>query len=82
MQCHYCGEREIEKFSNYCPHCGNKLFLNDRDRKLYRLSKRSLYILPAASFVLVSSLLFAVYEHEAAKNEEVVKLQKKQSNQL
>ncbi|UAL50690.1 zinc ribbon domain-containing protein [Bacillus sp. CMF21] len=77
MQCHYCGEREIEKFSNYCPHCGNKLFLNDRDRKLYRLSKRSLYILPAASFVLVSSLLFAVYEHEAAKNEEVVKLQKK-----
>ncbi|MFY0757953.1 FxLYD domain-containing protein [Metabacillus dongyingensis] len=77
MQCHYCGEREIEKFSNYCPHCGNKLFMNDRDRKLYRLSKRSLYILPAASFVLVSSLLFAVNEHEAAKNEEVVTLQKK-----
>jgi tetratricopeptide (TPR) repeat protein len=77
MQCHYCGEREIEKFSNYCPHCGNKLFMNDRDRKLYRLSKRPLYILPAASFVLVSSLLFAVYEHEAAKNEEVVTLQKK-----
>jgi tetratricopeptide (TPR) repeat protein len=77
MQCDYCGEKEIEKFSNYCPHCGKKLFMNDRERKLYRLSKRSLYILPAVSFVLVSSLLFAVYEHEAAKNEEVVTLQKK-----
>lgn len=77
MKCHYCGEKEIEKFSNYCPHCGKRLFMDDRDRKHYRLSKRSLYILPAASLALVTGLLFAAYELEAAKNEKVVTLQRK-----
>ncbi|MGG4490979.1 FxLYD domain-containing protein [Metabacillus idriensis] len=77
MKCHYCGEKEIEPFSNYCPHCGKRVFMDDKERKLYRLSKRSLYILPAASFALVSGLLFAAYELEAAKNEKVVTLQKK-----
>ncbi|MDR0139659.1 FxLYD domain-containing protein [Metabacillus idriensis] len=77
MKCHYCGEKEIEKFSNYCPHCGKRLFMDDRERKHYRLSKRSLYILPAASLALVTGLLFAAYELEAAKNEKVVTLQKK-----
>ncbi|MRX55834.1 hypothetical protein GJU41_17870 [Bacillus idriensis] len=77
MKCHYCGEKEIEKFSNYCPHCGKRLFMDDRERKHYRLSKRSLYILPAASLALVTGLLFAANELEAAKNEKVVTLQKK-----
>ncbi|TDL82695.1 FxLYD domain-containing protein [Peribacillus frigoritolerans] len=77
MKCHYCGEKEIEKFSNYCPHCGKRLFMDDRERKHYRLSKRSLYILPAASLALVTGLLFAAYELEAAKNEKVVTLQRK-----
>ncbi|MCM3596812.1 zinc ribbon domain-containing protein [Metabacillus idriensis] len=77
MKCHYCGEKEIEKFSNYCPHCGKRLFMDDRERKHYRLSKRSLYLLPAASLALVTGLLFAAYELEAAKNEKVVTLQKK-----
>ncbi|QNG61568.1 zinc ribbon domain-containing protein [Bacillus sp. PAMC26568] len=77
MQCLHCGETEIDGFSNYCPNCGKKLYMNDQERNLSRTSKRVLYILPAASLVFVSGLLLAGYHYEAAINEEVIALQKK-----
>lgn len=77
MQCLHCGETEIDGFSNYCPNCGKKLYMNDQERNLSRTTKRVLYILPAASLVFVSGLLLAGYHHEAAINEEVIALQKK-----
>ncbi|WP_191561055.1 FxLYD domain-containing protein [Metabacillus idriensis] len=77
MQCLHCGETKIDGFSNYCPNCGKKLYMNDQERNLSRTSKRVLYILPAASLVFVSGLLLAGYHHEAAINEEVIALQKK-----
>jgi tetratricopeptide (TPR) repeat protein len=77
MQCLHCGETGIEESFNYCPNCGKKLSMNSQERNLNLTTKRVLYILPAASFVFVSGLLFAGYHHEATINEEVIAMQKK-----
>ncbi|WP_282034095.1 FxLYD domain-containing protein [Metabacillus indicus] len=77
MECHYCGEKEIDPLSNYCPFCGKKVFMNEQEWKHYRISKRALIILPAASIGLVWMLLTAADKHEAAINDKVISYQQK-----
>lgn len=51
--------------------------MNEQEWKHYRISKRALIILPAASIGLVWMLLTAADKHEASINEKVIAYQQK-----